>query len=60
MTFLKFSAIIIAFSFLFPKNFSLSDAKRVHNSITTIDTHCDTPMKFVNNGFDIKCFARSS
>ena len=53
MTFLKFSAIIIAFSFLFPKNFSLSDAKRVHNSITTIDTHCDTPMKFVNNGFDI-------
>ncbi|MCW3786502.1 dipeptidase [Plebeiibacterium sediminum] len=53
MAFLKFSAIIIAFSVLFPKNFSLSDAKRVHNSITTIDTHCDTPMKFVNNGFDI-------
>ncbi len=53
MALLKFSTIIIAFSFLFPKNFSLSDAKRIHNSITTIDTHCDTPMKFVNNGFDI-------
>jgi len=25
----------------------------VHNKVITIDTHCDTPMKFVNKGFDI-------
>nr|WP_321406656.1 membrane dipeptidase [uncultured Carboxylicivirga sp.] len=25
----------------------------IHNKAITIDTHCDTPMKFVNKGFDI-------
>ncbi len=25
----------------------------IHNSVITIDTHCDTPMKFVDKGFDI-------
>ncbi len=53
MALLKYSVIIMGLSFLLPKSFSLSDAKRIHNSLTTIDTHCDTPMKFVNNGFDI-------
>nr|WP_319400674.1 dipeptidase [uncultured Carboxylicivirga sp.] len=25
----------------------------IHNKAITVDTHCDTPMKFVNKGFDI-------
>ncbi|MCU4174148.1 dipeptidase [Carboxylicivirga sp. N1Y90] len=29
------------------------DVQSVHMQAITIDTHCDTPMKFINKGFDI-------
>ncbi len=53
MAIIKSLVIFFTLIVFVPKNISLSDAKRVHNSVTTIDTHCDTPMKFVNKGFDI-------
>ena len=28
-------------------------ASTIHQNAITVDTHCDTPMKFVGNGFDI-------
>ncbi|MCW3807640.1 dipeptidase [Plebeiibacterium marinum] len=53
MALFKTSIVLLTLSLFIPKNYSLKEAIDVHNSVTTIDTHCDTPMKFVNNGFDI-------
>jgi membrane dipeptidase len=31
----------------------IKKAEKIHASILTVDTHCDTPMEFSNSGFDL-------
>ncbi|MCU0471977.1 MAG: dipeptidase [Bacteroidales bacterium] len=31
----------------------VKSAEKIHNDILTVDTHCDTPMKMVESGFDL-------
>ncbi len=44
---------LTAFFFLSDSDSNNKSLMAIHNKAITIDTHCDTPMKFVNNGFDI-------
>ena len=45
--------IIVTSIMAFTPKGDIKKASRIHEKAITIDTHVDTPMKFVNKGFDI-------
>ncbi len=53
---LTFILILVAFIFAGCANTEkqmIRKADRIHSSILTVDTHCDTPMEFTDPGFDM-------
>ena len=49
----KMQLLLLALTIIFTSCASLEDkAKRIHQNVLTIDTHCDTPMSFMGDGFD--------
>ncbi|WP_075589703.1 dipeptidase [Labilibacter marinus] len=45
--------ILAVFTLISTPKGTNKSVQTIHESAITIDTHCDTPMKFVNKGFDI-------
>ena len=44
--------LLVVFFLISCNQNNLDKSKRIHETIFTIDTHCDTPMRFMGRGFD--------
>lgn len=47
------TALILILTLSGSKPISKKKVMAIHQKAITVDTHCDTPMKFINKGFDI-------
>lgn len=54
LTLCLISVVLVCFAGNKKSNKSEANAQRIHEKCLTLDTHCDTPMKMIKPGFDVR------